>query len=470
MPPRFQNADEVVGELIGVAPRKEAAPLSVTPSNPLAVNADIVIVGSGLAGLCAAVSAAQKGVRVLVLELSQEIGGLTRLSTGLIGFADPDRQRPLGIYDSAERHAQQTLAFGRHRADKALVHTLCRSALDCARWLESLGIQFSPRTVQRARTLFPRGHLPLDGGGSVYTDLLALKAAALDVKFALQHELTSFAKSNNGRGFDLDILDLSTGRTKKLVCKKLILASGGFSPDSQLLSSQDPRLKNISVIATLPAVSHVHRCAAEQGILMTGLGFVQKEVFLPNGDVLPAALRNPSSYIALDAAGKRFMREDLPYNQWLEEVINRAQGSAVLIASGSGQSLGPYWTITPNLQTLAHDIGLTAPLLANAIADYNNIVDAQNDPLGKSVKALTKHITGPDYMGAQIQVRVLTTLGGIRINQNAQVLDRLRRPIAGLFAAGDVTGGIHGMHAVHGNLLLSALVFGRLAGLGAAQH
>lgn len=69
MPPRFQNADEVVGELIGVAPRKETAPLSVTPSNPLAVNADIVIVGSGLAGLCAAVSAAQKGARVLVLEL-----------------------------------------------------------------------------------------------------------------------------------------------------------------------------------------------------------------------------------------------------------------------------------------------------------------------------------------------------------------------------------------------------------------
>ena len=470
MPPRFQNADEVVGELIGVAPREEAAPLSITHSDPLAAQADIIVVGSGLAGLCAAVSAAQKGARVLVLELSQEIGGLTRLSTGLIGFADPDRQRPLGIYDSADLHAQQTLAFGRHRADKTLVHTLCRLGPDCARWLESLGIQFSPRTIQRARTLFPRGHLPAAGGGSAYTDLLALKAAALGVKFALQHELTSFANSRKGQGFDLTILDLSTGRTKTLICKKLILASGGFSPDSQFLSSQDPRLKNISVIATLPAISYVHRCAAAQGILMTGLGFVQKEVFLPNGDMLPAALRNPASYIALDANGKRFIREDLPYNQWLEEVINLSQGSAVLVASGNGQHLGPYWTITPNLQTLAHDVGLSASLLAAAIADYNNIVDARKDPLGKSVKALTKHITGPDYMGAQVQVRVLTTLGGIRIDQHARVLDRDRRPISELFAAGDVTGGIHGMYAVHGNLLLSALVFGRLAGLGAAHQ
>ena len=141
-----------------------------------------------------------------------------------------------------------------------------------------------------------------------------------------------------------------------------------------------------------------------------------------------------------------------------------------MIASGNGQSLGPYWTITPNLQTLANDVGLSAPLLAAAIADYNNIVDAKKDPLQKSVKALTKHITGPDYMGAQVQVRVLTTLGGIRINQHAQVLDRNRRPVSGLFAAGDVTGGIHGMYAVHGNLLLSALVFGRLAGLGAARQ
>ena len=470
MPPRFQNADEVVGELIGVAPRKETAPLSISHSDPLAAHADIVIVGSGLAGLCAAVSAAQKGARVLVLELSQEIGGLTRLSTGLIGFADPDRQRPLGIYDSVERHAQQTLAFGRCRADKTLVHTLCRHGLECARWLESLGIQFSPRTIQRARTLFPRGHLPSQGGGSVYTDLLALKATALGVKFALQHELTSFAQKSQSEGFDLDVLDLSTGRAKKLTCKKLILASGGFSPDSQLLSSQDPRLKNISVIATLPAISHVHRCAAAQGILMTGLGFVQKEVFLPNGDMLPAALRNPSSYIALDVAGKRFIREDLPYNQWLEEIINLSRGSAVLITSGNGQSLGPYWTITPNLQTLANDVGLSAPLLAAAIADYNNIVDAKKDPLQKSVKALTKHITRPDYMGAQVQVRVLTTLGGIRINQHAQVLDRNRRPVSGLFAAGDVTGGIHGMYAVHGNLLLSALVFGRIAGLSAVQQ
>lgn len=465
MPPRLQNADEVVGELIGVAPRKDATPLSISSVDPLSSRFDVVVVGSGMAGLCACVSAAQKGARVLVLELSQEIGGLTRLSSGLINFVDPARQRPLGIYDSVHTHFEQTLTFGGRRADAELVETLCGQALESAHWLESLGVQFSARVVQRTRSLFPRGHIPISGGGASYTDLLAQRAVALGVQFALQHELTAFQKKD-GRDFVLTVLDLSTGKNKKLSCRKLILTSGGFSSDTEFLSSQDHRLRRIFAVAMLPARSHVHRCAAAQGILMTGLGFVQKDVFLPNGDTLPAALRNPASYIALDSRGRRFMREDLPYNDWLEALIDKAGGSAVLIGSGRNRRLGAYWTITPNLETLAFDVGLTAGQIAQAIAEYNDDVRKGKDFFGKDPKALTESIQGPDFMGAQVQVRVITTLGGIRINSKAQVLDRQGNPIEDLYAAGDVTGGIHGMNAVNGNLLLSALVFGRIAGLG----
>lgn len=469
----FQNADEVIGELIGVMPRKDSVPITPTHVNPEQTSSDIVVIGSGLAGLCAAIAAAQKDCSVLVLDLGQEVGGLTRLSSGLVSFADPSRQERLGLIDSAAFHARQTLEFGHYRADKEMVFTLCQQALSTAQWLEELGIQFDARVYQKPRTLFPRGHLPLSGSGSTYVEMLTQAAASLGVRFALQHELTSFEISpttnKQANRFTLSVTDLSTGRTKSLHTQRLILACGGFSSDTQMLCSQDPRLARIGVIATLPAVAHVHRCAAKHGILMTGLGFVQKEVFLPNGDTLPAAFRNPSDYIALDTKGQRFMREDLSYSIWLEELINRSSGQATLIASGNNRRLGPYWTITPNLRTLGQDLGIDPKQLSEAIRQYNQNVEHGFDPLGKSPRALTRRIEGPDYMGAQVQVRVLTTLGGIRITPRAEVLNRQFKVIKGLFAAGDSTGGIHGMYALNGNLLLSAMVFGRQAGISASE-
>lgn len=435
-------------------------------SSSYSVTDDIVVIGSGLAGLAAAVAAVEGGASVRVYEISQEVGGLTRLSDGLINAVDPKRQET----DSIQQHIHQTLQYGEYRGDEALVSVLCRDAAEALDWLSSVGVTFKDRVRQRPGSLFPRGHLPADGNGKIYTESLLGKAKSLGVKIYLQHELTALRLTGLRPKFELVVLDHSTGRSRCIRTNRCILASGGYSSDTELLQSHDPRLTKSIVMATLPVKAYVHRSAVDAGFAVSGMSFAQKDISLPNGDPLPPIFRNPAAYIALDDRGQRFMREDLRDNAWLEEAINRTSGLVRLVADGRNQPLGAYWTVTENLETLAKDLNISYQVLSRELDRYNKIVQDRRDRFfGKASRALTQSIGGPEYIGAQCQVRVLTTLGGIRISPEAEILNRALIPIRGLFAAGDVTGGIHGKYALTGNLLLSALVFGLRAGRNAAK-
>ena len=136
--------------------------------------AEIVIVGSGGAGVSAALAAREctKG-RIVILEKLGVTGGSTRFSCGYFNAVDPERQRAQGIEDSLERHIADTNASGRGRGDPELVRILCSEALDALHWVEGYGVKYEPFCSQIYGGLFPRSHLPkLSDPQASYIDVL----------------------------------------------------------------------------------------------------------------------------------------------------------------------------------------------------------------------------------------------------------------------------------------------------------
>lgn len=126
------------------------------------VTTEVLVVGTGGAGLAAAVSAAENGAKVTVIEKLAFPGGNTLISSGYYNCCDPERQGPQGIEDSVEKHIQQTLDAGDGRADPELVRILCSQGLDTLHWLEGLGLKFRPTVIQVYGALWPRSHLALE--------------------------------------------------------------------------------------------------------------------------------------------------------------------------------------------------------------------------------------------------------------------------------------------------------------------
>lgn len=152
---------------------------------------DVIVIGSGGAGLATAVSAAQHGVKnILILEKMSFIGGNTSISGGGFNTYDPPRQTAQGIKDSPENHFKNTMEGGDNRAYPELVKTMTENSYDALKWLESMGMKFLPKVYQIYGGLYPRAHAPYGSLGSDYIKVLAPQAEKLGVKIQTNSKVT----------------------------------------------------------------------------------------------------------------------------------------------------------------------------------------------------------------------------------------------------------------------------------------
>ena len=155
---------------------------------------DVIVIGSGAAGMSAAIAAKDKGARIVVLEKMPIIGGNTLISSGYFNAVDPERQKKQGIEDSIEKHIEQTLAGGDGRADPELVRILCSNALGSLHWLESMGLKFRPDVMQVYGALWPRSHLATEPKGTGVIRVLSTKAKELGVDILTNTKLVKIIR------------------------------------------------------------------------------------------------------------------------------------------------------------------------------------------------------------------------------------------------------------------------------------
>ena len=450
-------------------------------------SADVVIVGAGGAGLAAAVSAAEKKVSVIVLEKMPNIGGNTIISGGGFNTADPERQKRQGIEDSFEHHFRQTLAAGDYRADPEKVKILTYQGLDALHWLESYGMKFNDNVTQIYGALHPRTHNPLEAKGFGYIKTLKAAADNLGVQILTEMKVEEIIREKQLEGRVLGVrVTNKSGKPVYVQAKKaVVLASGGFGANKEMRALHDPRMRDLTTTNAPHATGEVLTQAMDIGAYTVGMDHIQCNPGAPPGRTLRVLLHmDTSRYILVDQRGKRFVAEDERRDVIREAILNLPEkyGFSVVDNTGydfhdeiakktvlKGVETGDAFT-ADTLEELAKKMGVPPDAFVETIKKYNEFVDAQSDSdFGKKIHNLKKIEKAP-FWSCFSGMSVHHTMGGLNINTKTQVLDRSGKVIPALYAAGEVTGGIHGANRVGGNAIPDTMVFGRIAGANAAQE
>ena len=441
-------------------------------------NWDVVVIGSGAAGLSAAAAASESGLRVLVLEKQGTVGGNTLHSGGFYAAIDPARQKRQGIKDSPELFEQQILENGGGKSDPKLVRLLVAGASDMLAYLEANGMRFKDRIIEIYGAHWPRCHLPVlpNGEGYIRTMLnIAMKNGAV-IRTGMR--ATDLSTAKDGR---IQVL-VQSRREEILLTPRIgvILATGGFGANQALISRFAPRLAGLTNDNTPGSTGEILVAARKLGALLVDLEEVQCLPGRPPGGQRRVRLHNDvSRFIFVDHEGRRFVREDERRDVLRDKVLALPDKTAFSIVDDEGLrsydilvqketvlgvETGDAWR-GDTVEELANAMRLPPKTLQETVEAYNRSVRSKIDPLGKNPRELRHEIKTPPFWGCYAAMTVHYTMGGVRISPKAQVLREDGTLIPGLWAAGEVTGGIHGVNRMGANGVNDALVFGRIAGL-----
>eukprot|EP00887_Chlorella_sp_A99_P002099 scaffold21.g2099.t1 len=442
----------------------------------------IVICGSGLAGTAAGVTAAQArpDAEVLVLEKEQGMGGNSNKASSGINALTPEQG------DSLEIFKADTLKSGGGLSNERLVETLVEGSSAAISFLESAGVDLSG-VVQLGGHSVKRTHHNPSGPNVGFAIMKALQgrlAQLPNVRVVKGANVTELLREG-GRLSGVAYTEAASGAAEHVHADAVVLATGGFGASRALLARHAPQVAELATTNGPFAQGEGLGLAGALGADMVGLDQVQVH---PTGFVDPADLAAGTKFLApeklrgvgavlLNPSGRRFVDELTTRDRVSKAILGLPGRQALLVlghAGGElfGPALGFYQakglvTKADSLPALAAAAGVEERTLAEEVAAYGAAAAAGRDAFGKTVFPSAMDPKGPFYL-ARVTPVVHYTMGGVAIDDDAHVLDAAGRPIPGLFAAGEVSGGVHGANRLGGNSLLECVVFGRRAGRSAA--
>lgn len=457
-------------------------------------SADVVIIGGGGTGLAAAVTAADAGASVIVLEVNGIAGGNLVVSGGVYNTPAPELQGPQGIEDSPELYKKQTLEGGDNVANPDLVETLAVNAHDGYLWLKEIGVEFVDKVIQAPGALHPRSintTAPL-GTGLINAYLHQLEN--YDKAEILYETKAVSLIQENGRVTGVKATNPDGSELTVKASKGVIIATGGFSKNSEMVmeyrnAEKWPQISEKSVSTNMSSIQGDGiRMAQAVGADVVDMDQMQFLYLGTPKTGLLSGVFNVSAELTIfvNQQGNRFVAEDQRRDVISSAVFAQTDGMMYMLHSADSLKdpatqvsidgvpmkelldTGAYgWKQGKTLEELAAAIGVPAENLVKTVADYNQAVDSQVDPFGRKLLKL-KMETGPFYALPRVPA-LHHTMGGIRIDTKAHVLDKSGNIIPGLYAGGEVTGGVHGGNRLGGNAVTETVVFGKIAGLSAAS-
>ncbi len=494
-------------------------------------SADLIIVGAGGAGLSAAVTAKDLGVKnVLVLEKMPVIGGNTLRCASAFNAADPDRQKALPmtetlkeavvkainekpvseehaklmadvkakyeaylksgsktLFDCPEWHALQTYNGGDKVGQIPLIRQYSNNVLDTLHWMQSKGSPVMDRVSQGAGALWQRTHQLDAPAGLGLIDPLYQAAVKQGVNFKLGMRVQDLILNDKGRVIGVTATD-KVGNKYEFTSKDgVILATGGYSQNKEMRQKSAPHLTSEMVSTNQPgATGDGIIIATRHGADTTGMNYVQVYPLATSGTgALQGRARKMSGLddvIDVNKNGERFVKEDARRDEFVAAI--KKQPGGVVYDINDSSIVKPLNSFNEDVETLvsigriykadsladlAKQLGMPADKLEATVAEFNKMVEAKKDPkFGR--KLFDRPIVKPPFYATPRAPSIHHTMGGLQISTNAQVLDKNGKPIPGLYAAGEVTGGIHGSNRLGGNATADVLTFGRIAAKSAVAH
>ncbi len=477
--------------------KKNGKKTAAVPGKDEDKTADVVIIGGGGAGLAAAVSAAGKGASVIVIEKMGVVGGNTIICGGIYNCPDPELQKPAGIEDSVALYEKQTWEGGDKVAKKELVDVLCSNAYDGLQWLKSLGMKFSDKISQGAGSLYPRTHTSLDRMGTGYIKAYMDYIRKNDkIQLFTSTKGDSLITDSTGRVTGVNATKADGGKLTLHADKGVIIATGGFAANVEMRQKYNtsgkwadlgPQVKTTNA----PGITG-------DGIIMAeaiGANLVDMEQIqllylgnLKDGGLThypPRDVNGTDQIVFINKEGKRFVREDGRRDVISSAILKQTDGMMYILESGDGDAVPldtmktadgepirnaekeGYVLIADTIPEMAQKIGCDAQTLQATIDTFNKSVSAKKDGFGRQLYS-TKLTKGPWIACPRIPC-VHHTMGGVQIDTKCHVINKSGSIIPGLYAAGEVTGGIHGANRLGGNAVVDTVVFGKLSGESAAE-
>ena len=498
-----------------------------TTAEDSTVEADVVVVGAGGAGMTAAITAAGEGKSVVILESQSMVGGNSVRATGGMNagktvyqdenefgesagvektlktaaekYADNEtitalaktvseqwaayQANPTGYFDSVELMELDTMIGGKGINDPELVETLCANSADAIDWLDEHGItlhnvsSFGGASVKRI-------HRPVNAEGktvsvgSYMIPLLEENCEKAGVKMMLDTTATEILTDANGAAVGVKATGAS-GETVTVNAKAVVLATGGFGANLDMVVKYKPELKGFMTTNAPGIQGQGIEMAQAIGAATVDMDQIQihPTVEANTAALITEGLRGDGA-ILINEEGQRFIDEvgtrdvvsaaeiaQTGSYSWL--VVDQAMVDASSVIQGY---IKKGYTVTgATYEELGKAMGVDEAAFAETMEKWNGYVEAKNDPdFGRT--SFANPLNTAPYYAVKVTAGVHHTMGGLKINANTEVLNEKGEVIPGLFAAGEVTGGVHGANRLGGNAVADFTVFGRIAGAAASDY
>lgn len=442
--------------------------------------ADIVVIGAGGAGMTAAIQAAQDGVNnVVVLEKMPITGGNTTRATGGLNAAYTKYQKADGIEDSIELFIEDTMKGGKNLNDPALVRVLTEESADAVDWVNEIGGDLSVVGMFGGASV-KRIHRPSDTSavGPMLVTTLNEELEALGIPVFLQTKAEYILVDENGAVYGVEATDRN-GNTMGIKCKAVILATGGFGANSELVVKYQPGLAGFCTTNHSGATGDGIVMAEELGAGLTDIEQIQTHptVNPETTDMYTEGVRGNGA-ILVNMEGKRFVNELETRDVVSAAILEQTGGQCYMIfdqaVRESLSAIEKYIsqgivTEAATPEELGAAIGIDGTALAETLLRYGELQAAGSDTeFGR--EDMAQPLSQPKYYAALCAPAVHHTMGGVKINPATEVLKSDGTAIPGLFAAGEVVGGVHGANRLGGNAVTDIVVFGRVAGSAAGAY
>ena len=511
----------------GLNPDDYMAEIKAEKAEDAEYDCDIVVVGAGGAGMTAAITAADAGKKVIIVESQAAVGGNSVRATGGLNAAETPEQdqntfgesagvektlasaastyadnavitalagevakqwdeyqsSPEGYFDSVELMELDTLIGGKGINDPELVKILCENSASAIEWLASIDANLTS-VASFGGASVKRIHRPLNAEGkvvSVGAYLVPVLKENCDKRgIQILTETTATKLLTNESGAVVGVCATGkTGETVTVNAKAVILATGGFGANLEMVASYNPALEGFMTTNAAGIQGQGIAMAQEVGAATVDMDQIQihPTVQFDSAALITEGLRGDGA-ILVNAEGKRFIDEVGTRDVVSAAEIAQTGSYSYLIVDQKmvdassviqGYITKGFTTSGETYAELAAALGMDADAFTATMEAWNACVAAKEDKEFGRVSFANPLDSAP-YYAIKVTAGVHHTMGGLKINEKTEVLTAEGNAIAGLFAAGEVTGGVHGANRLGGNAVTDFTVFGRIAGESACEY
>ena len=485
--------------LAGCAP---AAPGATGSDSPVAASdvswdeeTDVLVVGSGFAGLAAAIEALEAGSGVVLIDKMPVYGGNSSLNGGDMAAVGTPLQKAAGIEDSFDLMENDMLVAGKRYNHVDRVRAVVENSANAVEWCESLGVEFTKLNFHGGHSV-PRTNTTANATGGDIIKAQVARLEELGGSVTLKTKLERLIEDESGRivgaevrsGYDNAKSDSGTSKFVK-ARQGVVLASGGFSNDVQMRTVHEPRLTD-----ELTSTNHE---GATGEALREALKHQAMDVHMDWIQLGPWTSPDESGFgycpqfcerlvgwgLMVDPeTGKRFVKETGDRKERADKMLelNRitliigdkpateAQVAERIMEGGTEKGVILEFQ---TLEEIADEFSMPRDAFLAEVDRWNGFVEAGVDEdFGALFMTGAAPIATPPYYVAKLWPKVHHTMGGLLTNLQAQVINQDYEPIPGLYAAGEVAGGTHGAVRLGSCAITACVVFGRIAGQEAAKE